>query len=148
VSSAGSVRKLSSRTDAGILGHVPPPRTVGVLLGAGRIGLGGIFLVAPEFAVRAVGLDAASARRVVWLSTMTAGRDVALGIGALATAATGRNYSGWVAAGATADAVDSLAIAHAVRTGRLGGVGALGLIGGAAAAAALGFWAAACGRRG
>ena len=140
-SSAGTVPFLSTR--AGL----PEPRTVAVLLGGGRVALGGTFLVAPEFAVRAVGLDAGSARRVVWLSQMTAGRDVALGVGTLLSALRGRDAAPWVAAGAAADAVDSVALAAAVRSGRLGGVGAVGMVGGAALAAAVGFWAAAGLRR-
>ncbi|HJQ41989.1 MAG TPA: hypothetical protein VJ831_02795 [Jatrophihabitantaceae bacterium] len=133
-SSAGSVRFLS---------RIPSARTTAKLLGAGRIGLGSTFLLAPEFAVRAVGLDGATARRVVWLSQMTAGRDIAIGVGTLISAARGRDASAWVAAGAAADAVDAAALAGAVRTGRLGGLRAVGMVGGAAAAALVGFWAAA-----
>jgi hypothetical protein len=139
-------RPFGSRPGARRTAGLPQPRTLGILLGAGRIGLGGTFLLTPEFAVRMVGLDAASARRVVWLSKMTAGRDIALGVGALATAATGRDYSAWVAAGAAADAVDSIAVAQAVRCGRLGGSAPVGVAVGAAAAAVAGFWAAARGR--
>jgi hypothetical protein len=123
--------------------RLPDPRAAAAALGAGRVALGATFLVAPEFAVRAVGLDAASARRVVWLSQMTAGRDVAIGAGTLVSALRGRGAAAWVAAGAAADAVDSAALALAVRSGRLGGAGAVGMVGGAALAAVAGFWAAA-----
>jgi hypothetical protein len=109
--------------------------------------LGGTFLVAPEFSVRLLGLDTATARRVSWLARMAAGRDVALGLGALVSSARGRDSAPWIAAGAAADAVDAVVIAQAVRARRLGGVGAVGLVGGAVAAAAVGFWAAAGTRR-
>jgi hypothetical protein len=124
------------------MSRIPSPRTLSVALGAGRTALGGAFLVAPQFSVRILGLDSATAARVSWLARMAAARDVGLGLGALSAAALGRDSSAWVAAGAAADAVDAAAIAVAVRQRRLGGVGARGLVAGAAAAALVGFWAA------
>ena len=118
-------------------------KTLGILLASGRAVLGGTFLVAPVTAVRVLGTDTATARRVTWLSQMTAGRDIALAAGALAAEARGRSGAPWVAAGAAADAVDAIAIATAVRTGKLGGLRPTAMVGGAAAAAAVGFWAAA-----
>lgn len=130
-----------------LAGRVPSARTTSVALGAGRTALGGTFLAAPGFSVRMLGLDSATTGRVIWLARMAAGRDVAIGVGTLVTAARGRDCAGWVAAGAAADAVDAVVIAQAVRERRLGGLGALGLVGAAAAAAAVGFCAAAGVRR-
>ena len=118
-------------------------RTVGVLLAAGRVALGGSFLVSPVLAVRVLGTDTATARRITWLSQMTAGRDIALAAGALAAEARGRSGASWIAAGAAADAVDALAIAAAVRSGKLGGARPTAMVAGAGAAALVGFWAAA-----
>jgi hypothetical protein len=118
-------------------------RTVGILLASGRAALGGSFLVAPVAAVRVLGTDTATARRMTWLSQMTAGRDIALAAGALVAEARGRSGAPWVAAGAAADLVDAAAIATAVRTGKLAGIRPTAMVGGAAAAAAVGFWAAA-----
>jgi hypothetical protein len=118
-------------------------RRTGILLAAGRAVLGGSFLVSPIAAVRVLGTDTATARRITWLSQMTAGRDIALAAGALAAEARGRSGSAWVAAGAAADTVDALAIAAAVRSGKLGGLRPTAMVGGAALAAAIGFWAAA-----
>ena len=120
----------------------PSARTTSIALGAGRTALGGTFLAAPAFSVRVLGLDSATTGRVTWLARMAAGRDVAIGLGTLVSAARGRDCAGWVAAGAAADAVDAVVIAQAVRERRLGGLGASGLVAGAAAAAAVGFVAA------
>jgi hypothetical protein len=125
-------------------GLLPSPRVTRIALGAGRIALGGAFLASPKLSVRVLGLDSATAGRVTWLARMTAGRDIALGVGTLVSSVRGApSAAGWVVAGAAADAVDAVVIAQGVQDRRLGGIGAVGLVGGAAAAALVGFWAAA-----
>jgi hypothetical protein len=111
------------------------------LTGVGRLAIGGAFLAAPVPAVRALGLDTASAKRVAFLARMVAGRDIVLGAGVLLTRDP-RARSGWIAAGAAADAVDSVALGMALRDGSARGVTAFGVTFGAAGAAAVGFWAA------
>lgn len=122
------------------------PRLVGEAIGAGRIAIGAVFFAAPVTALRIVGADSATAQRVSWLSRMTAARDTVLGVGTLQSVHAGRG-SGWLLAGAVADAVDAAAVASAVRDRRAGGIGAFGMIGGAAAASAIGVWAALAARR-
>jgi hypothetical protein len=104
--------------------------------------IGTTLLAAPVAGVRVVGGDSATAHRVSWLSRMLAGRDVALAVGALTAEARGRDSSGWIAAGAAADAVDAVALGVALREGRLGGGRAAFAAGVAVLAAGIGLWAA------
>jgi len=120
---------------------------VRVALATGRTLIGTSLLVAPVQGVLLVGGDTATARRVAWLSRMLAGRDTALAVGALIAEARGRDSSGWIAAGAAADAVDAAALGLAIRDGRLGGVRASAAAAAGAAAALVGLWAAAPRRR-
>lgn len=122
------------------------PDRIAVVTGLGRLGLGGAFLVAPITSVRVLGLDTATAKRVIFLARMTAGRDIVLGAGALLSRDR-KVRAGWIAAGAAADVVDSVAIGAALKNGTARGIPAVGITVGAAGAAALGFWAAAGLRR-
>ena len=58
-------------------------RRLAAVLGAGRLAMGGAFLAYPAASVRLLGVDSATADRVVWLIRMAAVRDAALGAGAL-----------------------------------------------------------------
>lgn len=123
--------------------HLPTgdARSVGIAIGLGRVGIGAIFFAAPVTALRIVGADSATAKRVTWLSRMTAARDGVLGVGtAQATAAGGG--AGWLLAGAVSDAVDAVALAQAIRERRAGGIGAVGMVAAAVGTSALGVWAA------
>lgn len=110
-------------------------------IGLGRVAIGAVFFAAPVTALRIVGADSATAARVTWLSRMTAARDGVLGVGTTHAAVKGGG-AGWLLAGAVSDAVDAVALAHAIRDRRAGGLGAVGMVGAAAATSALGVWAA------
>ncbi|TAM91688.1 MAG: hypothetical protein EPN43_03790 [Jatrophihabitans sp.] len=118
--------------------RLPAPLPTARLVGTGRAVLGGAFLAAPVAAVTALGVDVATAKRVVFLSRMMAGRDLVIGLGTL----TSRRPAGWLLAGAAADAVDAVALARARRERRAGGPVAAALVPGAAALAGLGAGAA------
>jgi hypothetical protein len=113
-------------------------RSAGLLIGAGRVGLGGAFLAFPDRSTKILGLDAATAGRVTWLARMTAIRDVALGAGTILSAAGGRGAASWLLAGAACDAVDAGALATAVRQQRLPAVRAGVMAGLAGATSAAG----------
>ena len=94
-------------------------RMPGLLIGLGRLGLGGLFLAAPETATRLLGLDAVTATRVSWLARMTAIRDCTLGAGTVLSSIAGHGSTPWLLAGAVSDAGDAAAIGLAIRDGRL-----------------------------
>lgn len=94
-------------------------RMPGLLIGFGRLSLGGLFLAAPETATRLLGLDAVTATRVSWLARMTAIRDCTLGAGTVLSSITGHGAAPWLLAGAVSDAGDAVAIGLAIREGRL-----------------------------
>ncbi len=116
----------------------PSARTTGIVLTLTRLAAGVAMLGRPEAAARALGQDAGTAARAQWLMRLVAARDLALGAGALAGAATGQAPRSWIAAGAASDAVDAVVIASAVRTGRLAGPRAWLTAGVAAVSALLG----------
>ncbi len=99
--------------------QIPAPRLAALAIGVGRLGLGAALLVQPEQGTRMLGLDTVTAVRISWLSRMTAARDIALGAGTVASAITGRDSGWWLIGGAASDAVDAVALAGAVRAGRL-----------------------------
>ena len=113
-------------------------RPAGVLIGAGRAGLGAAFLAFPDQSTKVLGLDAATAGRVTWLARMTAIRDAALGAGTVVSSARGRGAASWLLAGAACDAVDALTLATAVRQRRLPALQAGAMLSLAAAASAAG----------
>ena len=114
------------------------PSNLARAIGLGRIAAGGGLLAAPVAAVRVLGMDTSTAKRVTHLARMGAVRDVSIGVGTLASARPG----GWLLAGAVSDAVDAAVIADAVRSGRAGGPAARLVVVGAAAIAAIGAVAA------
>jgi len=82
-----------------------------VRLAAGsRIALGVAVLARPEMLVRAMRVDAATARRTAWLSRMLGARDLALGLGTLLVLTRGGEHRPWLMASGFADAVDAAAV--------------------------------------
>ena len=120
---------------------LPPAQAVATGIGAARVVVGVTFMVAPITSVRVLGMDTATAKRVTHLARMAAVRDIALGVGALARVRRGEG-TGWLLAGAGADAADAALIAGALRTGKARGLVASGIALGALASAAAGVWAA------
>ena len=83
-------------------------RRIIVLWGAARVALGVVALLAPRPAA-AVWVGPVRGPAVVVLGRALGGRDVALGLGTVVSALTGRSVSPWVAAGGGADLVDAVA---------------------------------------
>jgi len=110
-------------------------------IGLGRLGIGIAFLADPVSSVRILGVDSASAKRMTFLARMTAGRDIVLGLGTVASR-TSRSKAAWLAAGAAADAIDAAVLGAGLRSGQLRGAPAAGIAVGAVVAAALAFLAA------
>lgn len=120
---------------------LPSAQTAALGIGVGRLVLGGGLLAAPVAATRALGLDTATAKRVGYLARMAAVRDVGLGVGTLQAGSTPAAVP-WLIAGATADAVDAVVIARAMRTGSVRGLAGAGVVIGAIGVAAVGYAAA------
>jgi hypothetical protein len=116
-------------------------------LALGRAGFATAFLAAPVPALRSLGVDTATAQRISWLTRMMAVRDGALAAGALLAQRRGGDPRPWLVAGAVSDAVDAVAVAGALKAGRLKGVAPTAVVPGAAVAAALGLVSAARWRR-
>jgi len=90
-----------------------------------------------------VGVDTASAGRMVWLARMAAARDIALGLGVVATAVSRRARVPALAVTALVDVTDAVAVAMAAREHRLDPVRGYAVAAGAAVGALAGFAAAA-----
>ena len=114
-------------------------RKSAALMGLSRLGFGALMLGRPVLATTALGLDSATATRIVWLARMTAARDIALGAGALDAGLRGADGRPWLVAGAGSDLVDAVALTMAVRDGRLPAVRAGGMAALAVGAAVAGF---------
>lgn len=108
---------------------------VGLLSARAAIAVG--LLAAPVAALRALGTDTATARRVTWLTRMLAVRDGAIAVGGLLARRRG-SPAPWLLAGAVSDAVDAAAFAAALRQGRLHGAVPIVLVPIAATSAAAG----------
>jgi hypothetical protein len=110
-----------------------------------RVGLGLVALAAPERVARPwVGKGAATLEAKV-LSRALAGRDLALGLGAVESTMRGMGLCPWVAAGALADLVDSaVTIACFGRLPRRGRWAVLTSAGGAAMLGLAAFIGACC----
>lgn len=78
------------------------------LWGAARVGLGVVALIAPR-AVAALWVGPVRGPAGAVLGRALGGRDVALGLGTLVSAMTGRSVIPWVVASGGADAVDAVA---------------------------------------
>ena len=114
-----------------------------VILGAGRLAVGGAFLAFPVASVRLLGVDSASAARMSWLARMAGVRDLVLGAGILGAGVARRGPVSALLASALVDAADAAFVAIAVRDARLDRVRGLATAVAAAAAAGAGFVAAA-----
>lgn len=110
-----------------------------VLLGVGRVALGSAFLAFPVGAVRMLGVDSASAARMVWLTRMAAARDAALGVGVVGAAAARRGRVPALVVTALVDATDAAVVAAAAREHRVDRLRGYAMAGGAAAAAVAGL---------
>ena len=100
--------------------------TVGQLA-LGRAAAGASMIVRPTMLPRLMGVDSAAATRLGWSVQMLGAREVAVGLGTLASVRGGdrRATRTWVAAGVLCDAVDALAMTGALLRGRVGkGAGA------------------------
>ncbi|MBV9594324.1 MAG: hypothetical protein JO147_11105 [Actinobacteria bacterium] len=127
---ATSARLVRSRPSAA------SSRNLALGIGTSRCAVGVTFLGAPGFSLRMLGIDRATAGRMEWLARMTAGRDLALGVGTVVGAVTGRGVRGWLFAGAACDLLDAVVIAAGVAQGRLSPIPAGASVAGAAGAAA------------
>ncbi|ONH32867.1 hypothetical protein [Pseudofrankia asymbiotica] len=94
-----------------------PPRAGGRahlgLLALGRCAIGAAALARPATALRATGVDRVTAENTAWAARLLGGRDLALGGGLLHALARRHPTSGWVWAGALADAVDAAVLSTA-----------------------------------
>jgi hypothetical protein len=126
--------------------HMELPRLTGSVarLAAGsRMALGMAVLARPEGLVRAMRVDAATARRVAWLSRMLGARDLALGAGTLYALVRGGDHRSWLLASGVADAVDAAAVGAAARQRQVAAAPAVLTVAVAAGSAALHLAAAA-----
>lgn len=81
----------------------------------GRTGVGATLLVRPRLLPELLGVDSASSARSSWALQMLGGREVALGVGALAS----QHSRLWTAAGLLADLTDAVVIGSSAARGRL-----------------------------
>jgi hypothetical protein len=89
-------------------------RTLATLVARGRVGIGVTAMVAPSIMTRPWIGDAADTKPARLLARTMAGRDLALGIGALRSlSVSDQEARPWVALGGMADAVDALVTAVA-----------------------------------
>jgi hypothetical protein len=123
------------------------PRSTALAIGAGRVAFGVMLAAAPENGAKSFGADSATARRMAWMTRMTAVRDAAIGLGTVGAVQRG-NPGPWLLAGALADLGDSLAVADGLHRGRVSGPIAWLVAAGAAPLAALGVATALGLRRG
>lgn len=90
-------------------------------LALGRTAAGATMVLRPRALPQLMGLDSATAARVGWAVQMLGAREVAIGLGTLATLGRGdrRASRTWLAAGVLCDAVDVLAVTGALLKGRV-----------------------------
>ncbi len=89
-------------------------RTLATLVARGRVGIGVTAMVAPSIMTRPWIGDTANTKPARLLARTMAGRDLALGIGALRSlSVSDQEARPWVALGGMADAVDALVTAVA-----------------------------------
>lgn len=101
------------------------PARLALAVAAGRVAVGIVLLVRPDWLTRSLGADSRTARALRYLPRMVGGRDAAIGAGGLYALASGRGATGWLVAAAAADSVDAVAVGQAVARGdvaRLAGV--------------------------
>lgn len=124
------------------LGDRIDPDALARSIGVTRVLVGAGLFLAPTTAVRMLGVDSGTAKRMTFLARMTAARDVALGVGTVASVGTPQAPL-WLTVSAASDAVDALAIAGATRRGVTHGIGAAAAALSGVVAAAAGGWAVA-----
>jgi hypothetical protein len=107
---------------------VPAVRSSTVLaqLALGRAAVGAVLLVRPRTLPDLLADDPAEGRQQSWVVQMLGAREVALGLGGAAallapwrSGARSSDARSWLAAGLLCDAVDALAVAAAVGSGRV-----------------------------
>lgn len=101
-----------------------------------RVVIGVGALLAPRLAGRLFGLDVAANPQAPYLARLFGARDVALGVGALASSGEARRR--WVEIGVAVDATDAVSAVLAGRDGSVSGGTAIKLAAPAVAAVALG----------
>jgi hypothetical protein len=112
-------------------------RTIGVLIGGGRVAIGVAFALNPVTSVRVLGVDTATANRLAWLAQMTAARDIVLGAGTLFGSISGRGSGPWLLAGAASDLADAAALTSALSRRHVAAVPAIAIAVGAVGLAGL-----------
>src|SRR4051812_11017013 len=118
--------------------RLPEPDAMAFQLAVGRTAAGAAILALPVLSARLLGADAATAKRVAWLTRMMAVRDTAIGAGGLAAVRGTGSATPWIIAGAASDVVDAIVLTQALRQGRAKGLTATAVVPLAAASAALG----------
>lgn len=125
----------------------PSSRSLALLIGLGRVGLGAGFLAAPDLGLRLMGVDGGTARRMTFLARMAGARDVSIGAGTVVARDTPAAAS-WLLAGGFADAVDAAVFGLVTRQGPVRRSIAVATVVAAAGSAAVSTWAAVAARRG
>ena len=105
-----------SRRKAALAALVAPTR-----LAAGRTGAGVVMLARPRLMPQTLGMDSASAARGSWVVQMLGAREIALGLGTLASLRSDdrRATRTWLTAGVLCDGLDAVVVGAAVLSGRL-----------------------------
>ena len=104
-------------------------------LALGRTAVGVTMLTRPGLVPQLLGTPTDAHESMAWAVQMLGAREVALGVGALASR---RESRLWHAAGLLSDAVDAVAVASALRKGRVRATTGVGLVVIAAVAAVTG----------
>lgn len=111
-------RPSSRRSD--LLGRAARAATP-ARLALGRTGAGAVMVARPRLMPETMGVDSASAAKTGWVVQMLGAREIALGLGTLASLRSrdGRATRTWLLAGVLSDGLDVLAVGGAVAKGRL-----------------------------
>ena len=106
----------SARRRAALAALVAPTR-----LAAGRTGAGAVMLARPRLMPQVMGVDSASAARSTWVVQMLGAREIALGLGTLASLRMDdrRATRTWLTAGVLCDGLDAVVVGAGVLSGRL-----------------------------
>lgn len=115
------------------------PRTIAQLIAAGRVAIGSGLVASPPLVTgRWLGTAESTRPGARVMATGLGGRDVALGLGVLASLGRGEAAKPWLLAGALADAADLIGTLRAGRQLPTSGVVITAVVAGGAAAA--GAW--------
>jgi hypothetical protein len=90
-------------------------------LSLGRAAVGVSMVTRPRMLPRTLGVDSAAAERTTWVTQMLGAREIALGLGTLASLRRGDREATrlWLWAGLLSDAIDALAVGSATARGRV-----------------------------